>query len=97
MLINVSDALSKRFDGTLLLGYGDTVTFGGVPLRVSGSIRTLGMLEKSPSRIACGMVVAVDVLVVRDLKPSKFDMKNRRFLPLKIFGIRTGPLRVKPY
>ncbi len=56
-------------------------------MRVRGSSKTVVTPEKSPSRIAAGMVVAVEMVVVRDLKPSKFDMKKSRFFPLKSFGI----------
>ena len=36
-------------------------------------------------------------LVRRSRNPSKFDMKNRRSVPLKIFGSHTGPPSVNPY
>ena len=55
------------------------------------------MAEKSPSRIAAVSVVANDVVVRRDLNPSKFDIKNRRFFALKSFGICTGHPSVNPY
>ena len=59
--------------------------------RVSGSCSCVGTAEKSPLRMAGVSVVADVTVVVRDLNPSKFDMKNSRFLPLNSFGIATGP------
>ena len=55
------------------------------------------MAEKSPPRMAGVNVEARLKLVVRDLNPSKFDMKNSRFFPLNSLGICTGPPRVYPY
>ena len=51
------------------------------------------MEEKSPLRMAAGIVVMSAGVVCRELYSSKFDMKNSRFFPLNSFGIRTGPPR----
>src|SRR5260370_29971432 len=69
---------------------------GKVPARELGSCKAVGTAEKSPFRIAVVMVVASEEVVVRDLKPSQFDMKKRRFFPLDSFRIFIGPPRGEP-
>lgn len=43
---------------------------GKVPERDIGSCKAVGMAEKSPFRMAAVIVVANDVVVVRELNPS---------------------------
>ena len=78
-------------------GNGEDVIVGNTPSRELGSCSAVGIAEKSPVRMAAVKVVASAVVVVRALKPSKFDMKNRRLVPLNSLGTRTGPPSVYPY
>src|ERR1022692_830082 len=93
-VISRMEFLSKRLDGIWFPGKGEEVTLGTEPRRDSGSCKAVVTREKSPLRIACVSVVAVATRLVRDLNPSKFDMKKSRFRPLNNLGIRTGPPRV---
>ena len=59
-------------------------------VQVAGSISGVAKAEKSPDRIAAVGTVKLLRNVLSSWKPSKFDMKNTRFLA-------TGPAAVKPY
>src|SRR6266498_3444290 len=53
--------------------------------------------EKLPSRIAAEGTSYKPRSVLRSRYPSKFERKKSLSLPLKTFGIQTGPPSVKPY
>ena len=66
----------------VMLGYVPAARESDPPVRYPGR-----MEEKSPFRISGVSTVANDGAVMRELYPSKFDMKNSRFLPLNSFGM----------
>src|SRR5437867_1162485 len=87
---------STRDAGTLLPGNAVAVKDALEPVRVAGS-KIWGNPEKFPARIAGEGTLRTVWLCFRLRSDSKFDVKNSRFLPLKILGIHTGPPRVNPY
>src|SRR5262245_57740843 len=92
-------ARSIRFAGIVLLGKGLRALGSGFPGFDAGSYTVIGVpvkltLPLASGRRLAGATVAVPPAAFRCVVRSRSVKKNSLFLPLKIFGIYTGPLRV---